>query len=419
MLPAARCWRVSSPARALPDLTVAYFADNDFRSHEVGPFAALPVVERVDGMLGDAFAAAGGIDRVLADTCVIVTSDHGHCDVLDRDDAIIRLDRVFGEFRQAELGRAWHEHDEIMICPNMRAAQIYVHRITADLVDRIAREALLDPRIDQVIWRTSNTNPGADGYTVLTSHGRLTFTRRAADSGASEDPFGGRWRWEGESDAVDLLMDGRTIEFGRYPNAFERIAGVLDFDQSGAILGHGAAGLRVRGARRQASRRRRVAWRAARARFPQPRPHRRRARPPSALAALPLHRHRAALYAAVECADAVCARDAARIACASACLATAFPPVLPSSSVNVEVPSSSFFSSLAGTSIAHSSLRGLNAIGFRRRRQTGNTLPIVHSETRWHSRVNCFRIERVFRASSPSIVRCGVRRRSFLHAITR
>jgi hypothetical protein len=222
-------------SQTLPDLTVAYFADNDFRSHEVGPFAALPVIERVDGMLGDAFDAAGGIDRVLEDTCVIVTSDHGHCDVLDRDDAIIRLDRVFGEFRQAELGRPWHEHDEIMICPNMRAAQIYVHRITADLVDRIAREALLDPRIDQVIWRTSNTNPGADGYTVLTSHGRLTFTRRPADSGASEDPFGGRWRWEGESDAVDLLMDGSTIEFGQYPNAFERIAGVLDFDQSGAI----------------------------------------------------------------------------------------------------------------------------------------------------------------------------------------
>ena len=46
----------ASPER--PDLTVAYFADNDYRSHEVGPVAALPVIERVDRMLGAAFDAA-------------------------------------------------------------------------------------------------------------------------------------------------------------------------------------------------------------------------------------------------------------------------------------------------------------------------------------------------------------------------
>ena len=50
--------------QALPDFTVAYFADNDYVSHEVGPVAALPVVERVDRMLGEAFEAAGGLDRV-------------------------------------------------------------------------------------------------------------------------------------------------------------------------------------------------------------------------------------------------------------------------------------------------------------------------------------------------------------------
>src|SRR5687768_4335971 len=40
----------AAPSR--PDLTIAYFADNDYRSHEIGPHAALPVVERIDGMLG-------------------------------------------------------------------------------------------------------------------------------------------------------------------------------------------------------------------------------------------------------------------------------------------------------------------------------------------------------------------------------
>jgi len=67
---------------ALPDFTIAYFADNDYRSHEIGPVAALTVLERIDEALGEAFTAAGGIDRVLADTVIVITSDHGHCDVL-------------------------------------------------------------------------------------------------------------------------------------------------------------------------------------------------------------------------------------------------------------------------------------------------------------------------------------------------
>ena len=36
----------------LPAFTLAYFADNDYRSHEVGPHAALPVIDRVDQALG-------------------------------------------------------------------------------------------------------------------------------------------------------------------------------------------------------------------------------------------------------------------------------------------------------------------------------------------------------------------------------
>ena len=38
----------------LPAFTLAYFADNDYRSHEVGPHAALPVIDRVDQALGRA-----------------------------------------------------------------------------------------------------------------------------------------------------------------------------------------------------------------------------------------------------------------------------------------------------------------------------------------------------------------------------
>ena len=223
----------SAPER--PDLTVAYFADNDYRSHQVGPHAALSVIEKVDRRLGAAFDAAGGLDRVLADTCVLLTSDHGHCEILgDADRAVIRLDRILANFRQAALGRAWNRRDEILICPNMRAAQIYVRDASSDRVARIVGDLSAEPRIDQIIWRTGLTRPGAEGYTVLSPRGRLEFAR-TWDRGALADAFGGAWNWRGDGEALGVELDDGRIEFDQYPNAFERIAGVLDLDHSGEI----------------------------------------------------------------------------------------------------------------------------------------------------------------------------------------
>lgn len=221
--------------RAMPDLTVAYFADNDYRSHKVGPVAALPVIEQVDRMLGDAFEAAGGIDQVLSDTVVIVTSDHGHCDVLDDAAAEVRLDRLLADFRQATLGGAWRGRDEIMICPNMRAAQIYLREASPPFAQNVIGVLLSEPRVDQVIWRSTLTRPGEEGYTVASARGIMEFSHDATTGTAGIDAFGGAWTWTGDGAVVSVQQAGRTISFGQYPNAFERIAGALDLEKTGEL----------------------------------------------------------------------------------------------------------------------------------------------------------------------------------------
>jgi predicted AlkP superfamily pyrophosphatase or phosphodiesterase len=223
-------------AGPLPDFTVAYFADNDYVSHDVGPNAALPVVERVDAMLGEAFEAAGGIDRVLAETVVIVTSDHGHCDVLaSEEEAVIRLDKTLANYRQAALGRAWDRKDELMICPNMRAAQIYLQDPGPDLVRQVAADMLTDARVDQVIWRSHLTGGARDAVTVASMRGVLEFSPYQGSGVRAIDGFGGEWTWTGDPGPLGLHADGTRILFGDYPNAFERIAGVLHLPQSGEI----------------------------------------------------------------------------------------------------------------------------------------------------------------------------------------
>jgi hypothetical protein len=227
---------------ALGDFTLAYFADNDYRSHEVGPQAALPVVERVDQALGHVFDASGGFERFTRETCVIVTSDHSQCEVLgDPDRAVVRLDNLLSDFRQADIGREWREGDEIMICPNMRAAQIYLQRPGGATVERVTRASLADPRVDLVLWRLGLRAGEADAYAVESQRGRLEFWRSSVQAdgrsiaGTAADAFGTVWSWRGDRAALQLESDGRLVESTEYPNAFERIAGALDAPNSGHI----------------------------------------------------------------------------------------------------------------------------------------------------------------------------------------
>jgi hypothetical protein len=220
-------------AGTLGDFAVAYFADNDYRSHEVGPHAALPVLEKVDAALGAMFDAAGGLDRLLADTAVIVTSDHGHCEIGDdAGAAAIPLRDVFHGFKQARLAEAWADDDELMICPNMRAAQIYL-RDRARLACAV-RAALAEPRIDQVIWRVDGDGETPQ-YRVATPRGSLTFWRGNGAGRAVRDAFGTTWSCDGDGAALGLDVSDGCLETPDYPNAFERIAGALDARDSGDL----------------------------------------------------------------------------------------------------------------------------------------------------------------------------------------
>jgi uncharacterized protein YaiE (UPF0345 family) len=221
---------------AMGDFTLAYFADNDYRSHEVGPYAALPVIERVDDALGAMFDAAGGFERFIRETCVIVTSDHGHCEILpDAARAVICLDQVLEEFRQADLARGWREGDEVLICPNMRAAQIYLRQPGGVLVDRLVRAALAEPRVDQVLWHRRLTAPGRDAYVVETQRGQIEFWRGESGAQHAKDGFGTEWSWQGARASLCMEVDGQVLESTEYPNAFERIAGALDARNSGDV----------------------------------------------------------------------------------------------------------------------------------------------------------------------------------------
>ena len=221
------------------DFVLAYFADNDYRSHEVGPIAAVPVIERIDKALGEFFARSGGIDRFLETHAVIMTSDHSHCDIVDsKKDAGIELESLLADFTPARLADGWRRGDEIMICPNMRACQIYFRVVSAPILERACAAMLTDERVDQVIWQASIVEPSVRGYKVATrDRGTLHFWIGDPDAvpGATsaKDDHGSTWSWRGSLAAVDGRVEGGRLIFGDYPNAFERLAGGVGFEDGG------------------------------------------------------------------------------------------------------------------------------------------------------------------------------------------
>lgn len=223
---------------ALPDFTMAYFPDNDYRSHEVGPQAAITALEGVDEELGRFFEVFGGIDKTLDEFCLILTGDHSQTAMIaDEDRASIQLGQILSPFDISEPGTRMERDDQIVICPDMRSAQIYFRNLTADNLEFALQELLKVEAIDQVIWRAADLGQRDKGYYITTQqHGRLHFWPGAGDTNHARDRYGCEWSWRGDLGAVSgQLSDDNILTFPDYPNAFERLVGGLDCPNSGHL----------------------------------------------------------------------------------------------------------------------------------------------------------------------------------------
>ncbi|QDU37502.1 Type I phosphodiesterase / nucleotide pyrophosphatase [Maioricimonas rarisocia] len=212
----------------LPDFTLAYFPNNDWDSHSVGPAEAASTVERVDEILGELIESCGGLDAFLAEYAIVITGDHSQCDMAESaDDRPIDLDELLEGFDRVPAGSEWGDENDLMVCPNLRAAQIYFHRAsTPEHRDEVGRRLLSHSHVDQVLWVEPFRCDRIDSYEVRTAdRGRLSFS--IADEGSESDCFdryGNHWSIEGDLSAIDATIgpDGQ-IHYGIYPNALERI----------------------------------------------------------------------------------------------------------------------------------------------------------------------------------------------------
>ncbi len=213
--------------RTLPAFTLAYFPDNDYASHSKGPLNALDTVAQVDTWLNDMVTTYGGLESLLQDVCIVLTGDHSQTDMLPQEKSPgIDLREILDGFAIAESGNTWNSDEELIVCPNMRAACIYFCRPTPERIDQVARALLFDERVDQVTWEAALTEPGVPGQHIVTrDRGRLHFWAGANGPQTATDRYGGVWSWKGDLAVVDgQVSSDKVLTFPTYPNAFERLA---------------------------------------------------------------------------------------------------------------------------------------------------------------------------------------------------
>jgi hypothetical protein len=158
-----------------------------------------------------------------------VCSDHSQSQV-EREVDLFRAFDGFGVEPPAAV-RARREEPEVAICPNSRAAQVYVldRERARELMPRIERTALALEGVDLVMRMTDHP----DGEAVVRgARGELRFAPR----GELRDARGRGWSVEGDLELLGLQAHDGAVRSSTYPDALGRVWSALRCRTAGELL---------------------------------------------------------------------------------------------------------------------------------------------------------------------------------------
>jgi hypothetical protein len=211
----------------LCDFLLLSLPDNDTYSHKNGPFAQATSLAAADEQLERVMNAAGGPEAFLEEWAVIVCSDHSQ----SRVDAETDLFRAFDGFDVLTPDTRNADSAKIAVCPNSRAAQVYVldDERPAETARRVERTLLALDGVDLTMRMTDHPDGEA---AVRSATGELRFAPR----GDLRDRGGAAWSVDGDLGVLELHERDGVLHSRAYPDALARIWAALRCRTSGDVL---------------------------------------------------------------------------------------------------------------------------------------------------------------------------------------
>lgn len=205
-----------------PDFLSVYFPDNDKISHRFGPLRTGASLERVDAVIGRVLDAFGSWEKAVEENVFIVMGDHSQSTIGLGGECRIDLSGMLRQFKQLnQTEKAGPNHD-IVICPNERAAYVYLLKEKEKILPAVLEILARDVRNTQIAWKDAD-----DRYCVLQGGTKKQMCFK--NGGQYHDDFGQQWEIEGDLTVIDAQKTAEgLIVYGRYPNALERLRSALE-----------------------------------------------------------------------------------------------------------------------------------------------------------------------------------------------
>ena len=212
------------------DFLLLSLPDNDTHSHKRGPDAQVTSLVAADQQIERLMHAAGGPDAFLEDHAMIVCSDHSQSLVEDEID-LFRAFEGFGVLPPSGVRETKDGTAEIAVCPNSRAAQIYIldRDQRGRTIPRVVRTLLALEGVDLVMHLTDHPDGEA---AVRSERGELRFAPR----GDLTDLREGTWSVDGDLDVLALTVRDGRVTSTRYPDPLARVWSALRCRTAGEVL---------------------------------------------------------------------------------------------------------------------------------------------------------------------------------------
>ncbi|MEF3303732.1 alkaline phosphatase family protein [Paenibacillus sp. GYB003] len=203
----------------LPELTIAYFPENDSVHHRKGS-RELRGLERADRALQHVLNAYGSWEEAIGKATWVVLGDSAQSDVRKRRDEFkVDLRPLLSEYRIAELGRPVGGDDQIVIAPNERMA--YVYSVSPDLkIDEIVKRLQAENKLDIIAAKR-------EGSVWLTAGGQGENGLLYRPGGEYSDEYGQTWSLSGDPVIPDIFVQDHSIRYGKFPDVLARLYGAL------------------------------------------------------------------------------------------------------------------------------------------------------------------------------------------------
>lgn len=209
--------------------TFLYFPDTDGYAHRHTPLGTSEILVKVDKKIQNILNSFGSWEEALQKNVIFVSGDHSQSLVGKSPEDLINLPKILGAYSQLAMKKTPPNEEELVLCPNERMAFIYFLKDKERLHREIREILVKDARLAQICWQIE---PGLYRVAQGGTGEILTFSR----GGPYKDLYGHQWYFNGNLGTVDGTLKGDVLHFDDYPDAFTRIASLLDAQHCGDLV---------------------------------------------------------------------------------------------------------------------------------------------------------------------------------------